>query len=394
MLKDNIHSFYIIKLNERTGEPFHKLRGTLEVIGMKDGKVIHYDKGDNTVTVWGKHSVMHLLSGEVFSDKGRTRGNLNTDHFYSTTGDTGLNSDGTQHSGEQHFCGARSGVLPNFPGTLGWWSQTATAIPTLTYPFFPTKMLFGTGKEWNTWTAIGDSAYWSYYIAQDAQWTAKYDPWVINDIGWPAGSGTAIANEYSDAFVAGGDTVPKKRTMNDIYSGILVSPLIQDADFGIAGAIKDGGYRSYKGDSVKLQMISGNYFLKTDFAGIGKPCWVYAKREARYYQAGAEVSLDFDASVENKITYSVTLPEQTGPNAGRFYPYNGYILKVAGLFCDARMMLRGDQPADDAHSDDTALQEFKNWQKMPGGLLIAKRYIAPITKTHDISITCRWTLFL
>jgi len=88
MLKDRIYSFYINKLNEKNAEPFYLIRGELEVIGMKDGKVIHYDKGKNTVTVWGKHSTMHLLSGEAFCDKGRTRGVLNADHFYSTTGDT------------------------------------------------------------------------------------------------------------------------------------------------------------------------------------------------------------------------------------------------------------------------------------------------------------------
>jgi hypothetical protein len=144
----------------------------------------------------------------------------------------------------------------------------------------------------------------------------------------------------------------------------------------------------------KLQLINGNYFPSYNYWGVGKPCFIYARREARFYQSGSEIGLDFDTSMENKITYTVTLPEQTGTNAGIFYPYNGFILKVAGLFADARFFLRNTIPASDAQSDDASLQEFKNFTKMPQGILIAKRYISPITKSHDVSVTARWTLYL
>jgi hypothetical protein len=391
MLKDLIKNFYINKLSASRGEDplFKNIRGEVEIIGTRNGKVFHYEKGDNTVTMWAKHSVMHSLSGENFCNYGRLRSSAITDHsIYTSIGDSGLNTDGFEISGEQHFTNAA------FPGTNGWWSQANAGLGgSFIYPFFPTKMLFGTGKEWQNWTQIGDSAYWSYYIsAAGGSWdTSTFDNYVL-DAG--AYGGTNVVNEYSNAYDTVGDSVPRKRTMNDIYSSLLVTPVIQDTDYGITGAVKDGGYRYTRGDSVKLNLVGGNYFLKNALQGIGKPSFVYARRESRFFQAGTEIALDWDSTVENKITYTVTLPEQTGINAGKFYPYNGYVLKVAGLFCDARFVLRGDAPADNAHSDDSALQEYRNYNKMPFGMLMAKRYIAPITKTHDVSITCRWTIYI
>ena len=380
MLKDIIkNGFYYLSDTRKNSDKMYPIRGELEIIGMRNGKIFHYDRGHNTIMAWAKHSMMHILTGESFAATGKQRSKLATDHYKGTSiGDSSFNNDGTLMSNEQYF------GSPVFPGSMGWWSKGDSNIPsaaTYIYPYFPTKILFGTGFEYNAFASM-PADFQTYYTA--ASWASAN--WVQNP---------HADNDYSGTFGGvTGDSLYKMKSMNDIYSTTLATPTILDSDFAVPGAVKSGLYYSLKGDSQKIESITGNYFLKKDYQGIGKPALIYCKRESRFYQSGTEVGLDFDTSVENKITYTVTLPEQTGSNAGFFYPYNGFVLKVAGLFTDARFFLRNDIPIDDAHSDDAALQEYKNYLKMPYGLMLAKRYIAPITKSHDVSITCRWTLYL
>jgi len=369
MLSNMIYKKYMEKL-QNDKFPFN-LRGELEIIGKEHGKIFHYEKQHNTITIWAKHALMHLLTGEIFSKYGKQRSTSLSDH--SDTG-TYINNDGTVISGEQYF------AAPTFPGTYGWFSRPIQGDSlTYLYPYFPVKMLFGTGFEWKSWTDIGDSAYYSSYIGSG--WAQSvFDSNISNS-----------SNDYSNIY--SGDTLFKTRTMNDIYSAFLTTT-IQDTDFGIPGAIKNGIYKNSVGDTGKIEQISGNYFSKKAYQGIGSPTFIYGKRENRYNQQGSEVALDWDSNVENKITFTVVLPEQTGANAGIFYPYNGFTLKVAGLFCDSRFQLADTVPANDAESDDSGLTEFDNYTKMPYGITFAKRNISPITKSHSISVTARWSIYL
>jgi hypothetical protein len=380
MLIDNIKKQFNILKDTRNKDKMYPIRGELEVIGMRNGKVFHYDKGPNMVTAWAKHSMMHILSGESFTNQGTQRTLAGAHHSAQFVGDSYYNNDGTMLSNYQYFDN------PTFPSSLGWWSMSDSVIAPATYtgynyPFFPTKMLFGTGFEYSGWS--GDSTYFAKYTQQGFG-ISNFTTALITD----------ASNWYSNNFDAVGDAIVKMKTMNDIYSNTLVTPSIMDADFAVQGAVKNGRYVNNKADSQKLQIINGNWFSGYNYWGVGYPSFVYARREARFYQAGTEIALDFDVNLHNKITYSVTLPEQTGANAGIFYPYNGFILKVAGLFADARIFLSNTPPISDGTSHDTALTEYKNYLKMPGGILIAKRYIAPITKDHSTSITARWTLYL
>jgi hypothetical protein len=379
MLKDILkNGFYYLVDSRKNHDKMYSMRGEVEIFGRKNGKLFYHDKGPNTVTMWAKHSMMHVLSGESFSATGQQRSKSSADHYTAAfAGDSAFNKDGTLLSNEQFFSSVK------FPGTLGWWSKGDSNIPSAAnyiYPYFPTKILFGTGYEYASYAAM-PADFQTYYPT--GTWSAAWAQVANAD------------NNYSNTFGgATGDSLYKMKTMNDIYSTTLVTPTIVDSDFGVPGAVKTGLYESLKGDSGKLESISGNYFLQKAYQGVGLPAFIYCKRESRFYQSGTEVALDYDASVENKITFTVTMPEQTGTNAGIFYPYNGNVLKVAGLFCDARFILRNDIPSDDAHSDDSALQEYKNYLKMPYGIMMAKRYISPITKSHDVSITARWTLYL
>jgi hypothetical protein len=377
MLKDLIKSGYENLLNkfvtQRYGEKFpFDLKGKLEVFGYRNGKLFHYDTNDNTITIWAKHAVMHLLTGEVFSSSGTSRSTASGDHV--ATGDTFVNNDGTMVSGEQYFGD------PTFPGPNNWWSRPVSGDSlTHLYGFFPTKMLFGTGFEWSTWAEIGDSDYYEQYGS--GGWNQTNFESNITD------SGNTYSNDYS------GDTLHKNKSMNDIYSTAL-SGTISDSSFGITGAVKDSLYNNSVGDSTNLEVTGGNYFAKKTYWGIGHPAFIYAKRIARFYQSGSEIALNFDSTVENKITFTITMPEQTGVNAGIFYPYNGFAIKEAGLFCDSRFRLKDTTPPNDAGSDDSGNTEFDNFSKMGHGIMFAKRYISPITKSHDVSITARWTIYL
>jgi len=353
---------------------FKEMHGELEIIATKNGKIIHYDKGENVVCIWAKHAAMHLLTGESFSQIGVTR---NPSQHGDTAGDSFHNKDGTMVSGEQYFS------TITWPGPNGWWSRPAAGDSgSHLYPFFPTKMLFGTGFEWQDWATIGDSDYYTEYTT-DGWNSATYNSNISES-----------ANNYSATYNHAGDSLYKTRTMNDIYSTTLTTPELGDTQFGVKGAIKNGLYISVPGDSGKIETVGGNYFSTKAYMGLGYPSFIYAKREARFYQSGSEVALNFDTNVENKITFTVTMPEQTGVNAGRFYPYNGFVLKEAGLFCDARFRLKDTSPPNQAGSDDTATTEFDSYSKMPYGIMFSKRYISPITKSHDVSITARWTIYL
>lgn len=383
MLKDNIiknfNQINNLKDLHVNAEPFFwDLHGELEIIGRKNGEIFHYDKQDNKITIFAKHATMHLLTGEAFSQVGISR-NMAAGYHGDTAGDSFYNRDGTLISGEQYFLNA------TFPGPNDWWSRPVVGDSTThLYPFFPTKMLFGTGFEWRNWNAIGDSDYYTYYINTDGWSESEFNNATKEN----------AANNYSADYDAVGDSLNFTRTMNDIYSGALNTPVITDSNFAITGAIKNGLYENSDSDSGNLTTISGNHFSTQTHWGVGRPAFIYAKRESRFYQSGAEVALNFDSNVENKITYTITMPEQTGAYAGDFYPYNGFVLKEAGLFCDARFRLKDTTPPNDAGSDDSDLNEFDNYSSMSHGMLFAKRYISPITKSHDVSITARWSIYL
>ena len=92
---------------------FSTIRGELEIIGSSGGKVFHYEKGENTVVLYAKHSTMHLLTGEVFSNIGTSRATGTDDHVGA--GDTLKNSDGTMVSGYQYFDAPNPSATALFP---------------------------------------------------------------------------------------------------------------------------------------------------------------------------------------------------------------------------------------------------------------------------------------
>ncbi|MCF7951177.1 MAG: hypothetical protein K9L57_06060 [Spirochaetaceae bacterium] len=372
---------------------FADFRGEVEVIGRdRFGKINYYDFGENTVTVWAKHMTMHLLTGENFSSHGEQRifdSEDGTAHTNTGAGE-GTNKDGTLLSGEQYFS---TNDTPDFSLDSRWSKSTVDAQigkgdssdtdSEMKYPFFPTKMLFGTGFEFQNWGSI-PSDYQTYY----------------SDLGWDQSTfndNIGINDNWYNVQWDGG-SLTKARSMNDIYSGALTTPTIQDTDYAIPGSIKTGTYYDssiQRGDTGSGTQVTyfdgGNEYLKKTYAGIGTPAFIYANREARYFESGSEILLSNDSYLENKITFTAVMPEQTGDQAGIYYPYNSYLLKVAGLFADAHMLLGNTIPSG---SSDDHEDELEYYDKMPGGIMAAKRYLSPVFKSHDTSLSIRWTIYL
>ena len=75
--------------------------------------------------------------------------------------------------------------------------------------------------------------------------------------------------------------------------------------------------------------------------------------------------------VNNKVTFSVKLP-----GGGTNYPYDGYVISEAGLFCDAGLKITTDTGIDN---------------NMRTGAMMAYRTFYGITKNESIDVTFNWT---
>jgi len=410
MLKDKIEENFnkILKdkesgMNEDMGI---KLKGKLEIWGYKNGELIHHDKGDNIVTKWAKHATMHLLTGEIYSTHGSIDSKRSVevgDHILDSSNNDGTMISDAKYLGSNvdYYENTGSGnnylywsvphpdVDPNANTPVFDDTTSYTDSRAFQYPFFPTKMLFGTGIEYTNWADVvadgrGGSGQDGYGHVGNGGWSQSVFDDKIND----------SKNYYSTYWDSQNYELKHTRTVNDVYSAALSStenPMNED-NFGVKGAIKDATYDGSNGATV----LNGSapFFATSSYRGIGKPAFIYAKRNSRYMENG-EVVLELGETVgtedlESKITYTVTMPEQ--PN-GEFYPYNGYTLKVAGLFADASMILGNNVPVDENDVSDH-VNEYTNFKQQPSGILWATRNIAPFYKTHDTTLIAQWTIYL
>ena len=422
MLKDRIEEEYKRRLEESQNKDKDmsddmntKFRGELEIWELKGGKIISHQKDSNIVTNWAKHATMHLLTSESYT----THGNRATVDGYTTWSQRSLvgsdhvagniNNDGTLMSGEQYF-GNNNNYYKYWSGPdnisidAGKGDFTDPITPGFTYPFFPTKLLFGTGSEYTAWN---DSTVNSVVSAnrdgngQDGYGNSGNGSWDETKFNEFLTTNTNISNYYSAAWNAANYSLLKTRTMNDVYAGALdntINPMTED-NFGVRGAIKNGDYTDVS-QLVKLADTNGDgkYLSANSYKGIGLPAFIYPRRsDITRFMSGGEVALELGTNVgtehlESKITYTVEMPDQTN---GEFYPYNGFTLKVAGLFADSAMLLRNDvPPSNNSDNDDVNDLEYTSYAKMPSGLLWATRNITPIYKGHDTSIVARWTIYL
>lgn len=369
-------------------------RGEVEIKAWKDGKLFYHDGGPNAITLWARHANIHLLSGNSYSSQGGEIGTWSqpVQNSHSTL----KNLDGILLSGEQYFWD-----WPIYDNNFK--HKYPEGNSEYKFPFFPTKMLFGTGFEFDTYTNAPQ--------VFKTKWEA--DPINnLNEATFNSSLKEQTANFYSNRIF--NNSLERRRTVNDILAGPISENqnLIENdvkevllsenysRQYGINGAIKNGGINEISGGTNLKSELDGSDpgpydqnqgRLKDVYRGIGRPAFIYANRTpyTSIYNTAQEICVRADegSQFDNRVSFTVVMPEQTNQQ-NTFYPYNGWIIKEAGLFCDA-VLRRGGATSFSPESDGYAPFKY-----MPNGIMIAKRKITPITKTADVRIAINWSLFL
>lgn len=396
MLKDKILGNIFKKNSNMNKEKLNlKLHGRVQTWALINDEVIYYDDGSNTVTDWAKHANIHLMTGESFSTHGNEYDN-GTENIKSIRSidpldhTTEFNSDGTILSKKQFL----SDNLDYYDENENWFyyktkpdfdlndsDNSDNYNNNLFFPTFPTKMVFGTGLEFENWDDIDDK-----YKKDEG------DPlWDISlknpaNGGWSETSFNEnienIKNYYSNRSDVNGN-LKSARTVNSPISSVNISP-VESNETGITGIVKS----LYDGNNSDiLESVENLYLEKKEYRGLGKPSFIYFDRKLRNFEGSSEVQaltgdLETLNNIESAITYSITMPAQT---VGEFYPYNGYLLKEVGLFADALITIGNEIP----QAGESSIIS----KKMPCGIMWAKRKINPVFKRHEVEIVSRWTLY-
>jgi hypothetical protein len=254
---------------------------------------------------------------------------------------------------------------------------------------YPTKILFGTGKEYASFDALSaensvvNQNWYNDIVAeyggiQNA--TSIFNTQISTDTN--KFSGTIANNKHSGI----GKTVPC-RTVNDpdTTSSVIPSSATMAKNYNVVGAIKT----TYTGeDNSKLMpsISEVGKLLKPEWRGVGRPCFIYFTQHLNLGANQSEIFLSKDSSSDflNKITFKVVMPAQNATNdaIGKYYPYNGYTLKQMGLYNDAYLdpSMGNDNPDSYAYTN------------MCCGMLLALKNITSFTKTDDNEMTITWTL--
>ena len=376
MLKDNIVKSFNIQKFDKDLMQFN-FRGELDVKGHMDGQLVYHDGGDNTITTWAKHSMIHALTGDEFTAWGSLGKNtpLNT-HAALTY----VNPDGNCISNKQYWWSYADLVSSCPPWTTPNAADTTAA--TLLYSILPTKILFGTGRESDTW---GHLTTQEQSILSAGGWTGGSDP----STGFETGIASTTDNYYSGTLTnagtygsfSGAGTITNSRTFTDPLTAKLVGTP-DPGEFGVQGAIKD----SLPGSGVAAGVVTR---VNT---GIGNPNFLYFQRDftTRWASTSSEVYISSNTgdNYEHKITYSMTMPSQTDTYLNWYYPYNGFTLKVAGLFSDSRLVMGNNIPPGQSAAG------YYQYTNMPSGIMFAKRYISPITKVAGLQLSIQWTIYI
>lgn len=394
--------------------------GYVDIKAYKDtenGKeLIYHDTGDNVVTNWMRQAIMMLLTGYGFTDQGyasmpvgnKDQANDKEQYTQPISNDNAhksdasnknfYNADGYILNGEQYLWDnskktSQPTMAANFNG--------ATATHEFKYPYFPSKVLFGTGKEFASWDDLEVETQTQY-----SSWYTQMREMFGGDTA-PANFDNAISfesNVYSGTIGVGGNTTGDSSiiptlTVNDPNQTTDTSSTTDMASrYGVVGAVKTL-YLPYSGwknpDYLEGSISNEGRLVKSSLRGVGKPCFIYFNRtdngaglEVDWDDAnGAQIYLTKDATNSkylNRITFRITMPSQSAGSGhvGEYYPYNGYTLKQIGLFNDAIL-------ASDAQGGTDNPTASGN---MPCGMLLAIKNIEAFTKTADEMIVLTWTL--
>lgn len=391
LLKDKLKKFFE-KKNTSDKLKIPLMDGYVEIKGYdENGKLFYYDSGDNVVTDWMRQAIITLLTGVAYS----ALGNKPT---FSAGRRSAPNPDGYCFNGKQYEEEIREADQQKYSSSLVGYQ----------YAVFPTKVLFGTGKEYTDWATLK-----SENESSNAEWYNE----MINVYGGGSESlaqQTFDSNINKDGFLndfsgtitngvfSGDGEIAKCRTVNDpsISTSEVASAVSMYRNYGVIGAIKTPYTSEYSDYNNMLQttVSESGKLLKPSYRGVGKPAFIYFNQHEstanseNWGSNGAEVMLskDTDNKYLTKITFTITLPEQSAATsaAGKFYPYNGYTLKQIGLYNDSQVVIKPGADGQPNSSDGA----YYTWNNMKYGTLLAVKNIAPFTKSAGSNYVITWTL--
>src|SRR5574344_622843 len=382
-------------------------------------KLVYHDTGDNTVTDWMRQAIITMLTGDAFSQNGNINENsyttsttsttlttqFSTPYVYNTlnnihsesTSSNGVNYDGYLINGKQYFWNPSE-----FKG-----HYSSSVFNSNIYPVFPTKVLFGTGKEYNSWSSLEtecSGTYTSYYANMLTEYggdttaaTSSFDNNItttnsLNNCNVVSGS---ISKGLYTSYTS---TLQRSRTVNDPDSSMTTEVASSASkNYGVIGPIKTMYFSETDDESKLMSTISdsGKLLLPT-YRGVGRPCFIYLNKKSTsddsystWDTSTSEVAVSANSGMYylNKITFKVTMPAQTDTYAGTYYPYNGYTLKQIGLYNDALLSLHCS--ATTGETEGSISSVYKN---MPCGTLLAIKNMTPFSKTAGESVVLTWTL--
>lgn len=397
----------------------------------KTGEVVYQNSGNNVVTDWMRHCLLVLLTGAGFSNTGRQAiTNLSADgsrnsieqftmpciptqgsgalenNYHKIVGQNneGLNIDGYCLHHQQYFWQDEAGKPVLWKYTKAN-DDLLTNIPTNIYAMFPTKILFGTGKEYQNFDVLkeeNETANAAWYNEIKNKYGANGDEANAREV---FNSNIAMGcNRYSGSIAnnlaAGNSGLIRCRTVNDPNTtSVLNTTSLASKDWGIMGAVKTPYFASNEStEYLQEQITSDGKILKPQYQGVGRPCFIYFRNEGisstthkEFWDSPSDaicvtLSKDSAKSYLHRISFYIYMPAQTGAESatGAYYPYNGYILKQMGLFNDTLLKT--------AVTESTEVKQNYAYNNMPCGMMLAKKNITPFYKNADTDMRVIWTL--
>ena len=399
------------------------MRGELEVIVKdRDGNVLSYERDHNQVTNLAKMAIVHLLAGEIgvidqpiYSDGDNT----NVRNLSLETGDytkriyqnfdyrnhtSSTNDDGILVSGEQFFFDGTSIVGAN----TNVLSQVRPINDDDNFASnYPTKMLFGTGME-----AYDSDSLSNAYSADSISGNTIYK---LNGYGDTTPSLQEFLSKSKDNTNWYSHNAYKCRTLQPA-TAVALSATPTATDTAISGAIKN--CLITKSNDINY-WNGGAGMADSSVRGSGYPCFIYARRSTpKFYdtsKGNTEVHYQMNSSLqsstvpyETEFIYTVVMPAQpvSSGSIQEYYPYNGWILKQAGLFCDSRFKIRSKENdltseyrerefISKVNTSVSTSEDVRFYRDSVGGqMLFTRNLSSPILKTRDNEVTFVWHIFV
>ena len=448
MIKDKLTEAVKTGLNNIKNGDDHiplGMRGELEVIVKdREGNVLSYERDHNQVTKLAKMAIIHLLAGEIgtidpvlisientttagmralmLRDSGAPVPANNAEIFTTFNPDHHTmqsNEDGHLVSEMQFFYSGSEVVDANRTSRL---SQVSPYLGNDLMAFnYPTKMLFGTGSECYDEASL-NTAYVDA-VAGDIRLTtqtiARLNGYSSNQ------ASTMTVDTFLTNLGFSGDVEPNMVLTNWYSNNAYRCRSLQPAtteplsdipnsdDTSIRGAIKNCYIMSTE-DSAKYN--STTKMALPEYRGYGYPCFIYARRSTTSFYDTTQKNTEtyyqkndiFDNEpYETELTYTVVMPAQpvNSNDITTFYPYNGWVLKQAGLFCDSRYKLRSrnndselgeqafiDEVSSGVESDSDDAKMYRD--SVGGQMLFTRNLSSPIMKTADTEVAFIWHIFI